>query len=192
MTSSEETSLRRARREPTAFSEYYRANVRSVFTFITRRVFDADVAMELTAETFAQAFISRARFRGRTDAEAQAWTYRIAQRQVSRYMRRSVVERRAIERLGIEPPLLDEDEQRRLEDLSASAGLRRIIRTELAALTQGQRDALRLRVVEELSYADAATALGISETATRMRVMRGLSALAQSISNYERLKEETT
>ena len=48
----------------------------------------------------------------------------------------------------------------------------------MATLSPGTRDAVRLRVVDELPYRDLAQRLGISETAARVRVSRGLSALA--------------
>jgi RNA polymerase sigma-70 factor (ECF subfamily) len=40
--------------------------------FLARRTFDVEVARDLTAETFAQAFEHRGRFRGQSDAEASA------------------------------------------------------------------------------------------------------------------------
>ena len=48
----------------------------------------------------------------------------------------------------------------------------------MATLTPSTREAVRLRVVDELPYRDLAQRLGISETAARVRVSRGLSALA--------------
>jgi RNA polymerase sigma-70 factor (ECF subfamily) len=42
-------------------------------TFFAHRILDADVALDLTAETFAQAFAARPSFRGDTDDEARAW-----------------------------------------------------------------------------------------------------------------------
>ena len=52
---------------------------------------------------------------------------------------------------------------------------------ELARLIDDQRDALRLRVVEERSYPEVADALGVSEQTARARVSRGLRALARAL-----------
>lgn len=145
--------------------------------------------MDLTSETFAQAYMSRHRFRGRTEEQASAWLYRIASRQLSRYFRRSVVERRALRRLGIEPPRLSEDEQVRLEELSGTAGFRAIVRAELEQLSPPQREALTLRVVQELPYSEVADRLGISEEAARARVTRGLKALAAGLQASPTAKE---
>ena len=49
-----------------------------------------------------------------------------------------------------------------------------------AALEQmgpGERDAVQLRVVEEMNYAEIASALACSEAAARTRVHRGLARL---------------
>ena len=55
---------------------------------------------------------------------------------------------------------------------------------ELARLSVEQREALRLRVVEERSYAEAASLLGVSEQAVRARVSRGLRSLAGALESY--------
>ena len=48
-------------------------------------------------------------------------------------------------------------------------------------LPQGQREALELRVVGELSYREVAATLGTSELAARLRVMRALGSLAEKL-----------
>lgn len=181
MTPTAVEALRRSRSEPETFGVFYRHHVAKLFAHIARRVCDSEVAMDLTSETFAQAYLARHRFRGRSDEQASAWLYRIAGRQLSRYFRRSVVEQRALRRLGIEPPQLTEDEQLRLEELSDTASFRATLRTELERLSRAQREALTLRVVEELSYSEVADRLGISEEAARARVMRGLKALGAGL-----------
>lgn len=62
------SSLRESRERPMAFDGFYQAHARELLLFFTRRTFDVEVARDLTAETFAQAFEHRRRFRGRTDA----------------------------------------------------------------------------------------------------------------------------
>jgi RNA polymerase sigma factor (sigma-70 family) len=183
-------ALRRSRQEPALFADFYRHHVRSLVAYFARRVYDAEAAMDLAAETFAQAYLGRRRFRGHTEEEAAAWLYRIANRQLSRFYRKSYVERRALNRLGIDPPRLDAEEQERIEELSETEGLRAALRSELIRLSTPQRDAVRLRVVEELPYPEVAHRLAISEQAARARVMRGLKALAAGLQQHS-VKEET-
>ena len=94
-------SLKRSVRDPAAFETFYRQHARQVLVFFTQRTLDSHVALELTAETFAQAFESRAQFRGNHEEQATAWLYRIASNQHGKYSRRGHVERRAMRRLGL-------------------------------------------------------------------------------------------
>ncbi len=81
-------ALRRSRRLPQAFDVFYRHHVAAIFSYLNRRVYDADIGMDLTSETFAQAYLSRRRFRGRTGQQAAAWLYRIADHQLARYLQK--------------------------------------------------------------------------------------------------------
>ena len=173
------TSLREAAHSPLAFSRVYEAKAEDLLVFLVRRTYDVEVARDLTAETFAQAFEHRGRFRGRTDAEAEAWLYGIARHQLARYARRGVVHRRAIERLGIELPAVSEDDQQRVIALADLADLRKTVADALSTLPPEQRDALRLKVVDEREYRDVAVTLGVSEQTARARVSRALRRMAE-------------
>lgn len=175
------SSLRRARREPSAFTDFYAEHSRPLLAFFARRTFDVEVARDLAAETFAQAFEHRRRFRGSTDAEAAGWLFGIARHQLSRYVRTGVVERKAVERLGIRVPAVSEDDYERIVELAGLAELRERVAAAFGELSNGQRDALRLRVLDERPYREVARTLGISEQAARARVSKALRRLADAI-----------
>ena len=174
-----------------AFSALYRRHARALLVYFTRRTYDVETALDLTAETFAQAFAARRRFRGGSDAEAHAWLFTIASRQLAGYLRRGYAQRTLVARLGIEVPAASPAETERILELAGLRSLRTVIAQELARLSTDQREALQLRVVDELSYAAVAQRLGISEQAARMRVSRGLNALAQAVEAAGPLTEET-
>jgi RNA polymerase sigma-70 factor (ECF subfamily) len=163
-----------------AFAALYDREAHDVLVFIARRVLDAELALDLTAETFAQAFRGRRAFRGTTAAEERAWLFTIARRQVARYHRRGAVERRALEALGAQLPHASEDDLREIEEAAGLDALRAALGDELERLSRDQREALRLRVVEERPYPEVADALGVSEQTARARVSRGLRALARA------------
>lgn len=171
-------SLRASASAPSAFSGVYRNKVDELLGFFFRRTFDAEVARDLMAETFAQAFEHRRRFRGRTDAEAAAWLYRIASGQLGRYVRRGAIHRRAVERLGIEVPALSEDDHHRILELAGLADLRRSVADAFSQLPPEQQEALQLRVLDEQDYPAVAAALGVSEQTARARVSRALRRIA--------------
>jgi RNA polymerase sigma factor (sigma-70 family) len=174
------SSLRRARREPSAFGGFYASQSRQLLAFFVRRTFDVEVARDLTAETFAQAFEHRRRFRGSTDAEASGWLYGIARHQLSRYGRNGQVERKALERLGVQVPTVSAEDYDHIVELAGLAELRDRVAAVFGELSDDQRDALRLRVIDERSYAEVALKLGISEQTARARVSRALRRLADA------------
>ena len=163
------------------FDDLYRRESMGVLVYFARRTLDAEVALELTAETFAQAYLGFARLRGNAPEQRQAWVYTIARRRLGRYRRRGIVERRALQRLGIQTPAMHEDDLAQIEERAGIAELRVTLRRELVRLDTGQRRALELRIVQERSYEEVAAALGISESAARTRVSRGLRALSRAL-----------
>jgi RNA polymerase sigma factor (sigma-70 family) len=160
------------------FAVFYERHGRSVLMFFARRTFDPELAADLTAETFAQAFASRSRFRAQSPGGAQAWLYTIARRELGRMRRRRHVETKARDRLGMPVRALGEDDYERIERLIDFESVGRAVAGALTRLSSEQRDAVTLRVIERRSYAEVAQAIGCSEGAARARVSRGLSRLA--------------
>jgi RNA polymerase sigma factor (sigma-70 family) len=177
---------------PEDFDDLYRRDNGALFRFVLRRVFEPQVALDLTAETFAQAFIGRRRFRGTTEAELRAWLFGIARRQPARYCRRGQAERRAVKRLEIQVPRLTEEEVLEAERLADLDQLRAEVQIALADLSAEHREALRLRVVEERPYPEVARRLGTSEQTARARVSRGLRALGEALEIDNRAQEVPT
>jgi RNA polymerase sigma-70 factor (ECF subfamily) len=171
------------------FMALYRDERDAVMVFVARRTLDVSVAADLTAETFALALGSWPRLRDRSREEARAWLFTVARRQVSRYLRRARVERRAVRRLGIRVPQIHEDDVAAVEQRAGLRALRATLGSELARLSVEQRDALRLRVVEERPYDEVASTLGISEQAARARVSRGLRALQRALETHRPTSE---
>jgi RNA polymerase sigma factor (sigma-70 family) len=160
------------------FEDTYRTLAQPLLVYLTRRTLDMEVALDLWAETWAAAFASRRRFRG---DDPSGWIYAIAWRQYAMYVRRGVAERRALERLGLEPPGLEDVDAERLERLAGLGELREALARGLGALSTEQREAVKLRVLDELAYSDVAKRLRVSEDAARARVSRGLRALAEAL-----------
>lgn len=170
-----------AYREATDFAAFYSEHSQSVLVYLARRTFDPELAMELTAETFAQALSAKSQFRGQSTSDERAWLFGIARHVLLRTLRRSRAENRAMRRLRLERPVLDAEDAAQIVDQAELAQLRLSLDVELSALPEAQRDAIRLRVVEELPYDQVARRLGISATSARKRVSRGLAALALAL-----------
>jgi RNA polymerase sigma-70 factor (ECF subfamily) len=155
--------------------------------FLVRRTGDTEIAADLWGETFAQALASRGRFRG-TDEQAVAWLYTIARRQLGRYYRRGKAECRAMRRLGMERPPISAETEVEIVRRAGLDEMRDAISAGVAMLSDDAREAIELRIVDELSYSDLASRLAISEQAARLRVSRGMKTLARVL-DVHTLKE---
>lgn len=156
---------------------------------VARSVPDLEIALDISGETFAEAFLQRRRFRGRTDGEAAGWIYGIAHRKIAHYFRRGAAEARALERLRLDAPRLEAEEQERLFELADLADVHARLRVQVGNLPDAQQAALRLRFEEDLSYEDVARNLDISPMAARARVARGLKTLSDSVVNPTHAQE---
>ena len=163
--------------QASAFEALYLRNAPSLWRYFARRTFESQIAIDLTAETFAEAFAHRARFRGVTDADATNWLFGIARHLFNAYLRKGYAEQELVRQLGVAVPVLG-DESERVRELIDAEMLGPTLTEHLESLSPAQRTAIQLRVVDELPVAVVAKRLGISEKATRMRVARGLERLA--------------
>jgi RNA polymerase sigma-70 factor (ECF subfamily) len=172
--------LQRSRRDPSAFSELYNRHVGDVHAWLSRRL--AWAASDLTAETFARALLSIDRFRDNHDGAALPWLLGIARNVLADTVRRDQIETRARERLGLPLDLATEDGFTEVEErLSPRLALER----QLDALPPGEREALELRVIDELPYQELAEHLDIQPAAARLRVSRALRRLAHTVPQEE-------
>lgn len=166
-----------ARTDPEAFGEFYRRHAVAVERWLRTQTPDAATAADLTAETFAQALVSLRRFRGGSDEAARGWLFGIARNLARRHHRRGRVELATCRRLGIQIEH-DPDELGQIESQLDAAGYAEELADALETLPDTQRQALQLRVVDELDYSEAAALMGTSEQNARIRVSRALKTLS--------------
>ena len=76
------------------FRELYDRYAERIHGYHLRRTRDAEAALDLTAETFAQAWLSRARFRDEAGGSAGPWLFAIARHVVLASVERGRLERR--------------------------------------------------------------------------------------------------
>jgi RNA polymerase sigma-70 factor (ECF subfamily) len=175
--------------EPDAFTELYRRHAEDLLRYFARRTLDPETAAELTAETFAEAFASRQSYTDK-GVNGVAWIYGIARHRLGRFFRSGRVDASARRRIGIPERELPPDDYERIEDLIDFAPIRDALAEALETLSPDQRDAMRLRVIDELGYPEVADRLGCSEANARQRVSRGLRKVALML--QERGMQPTT
>jgi len=174
---SDDELLLRSVEDGETFADFYQRHAEAILRYFLHRTFNPEVAADLTAETFAEAFASRRRFDPRRSGAAP-WLYTIAHRRFTRFLRRGRVEDRARRRVGIPPRPLSEAEYERIEELIDFEKVGWAVARAFSRLSSDQHEALRLRVVEGRPYEEVARLLSCSQDAARARVSRGLHRLA--------------
>ena len=160
--------IRRARRDPTAFSALFDRHASVLHRYVTRRLGDS-LADDIVAETFLAAF----RRLGRYDTahrDARPWLYGIAANLIGKHRRAEVRAYRALARTGVDE--VAESYADRVEARVSASAAHRELAGALAVLSPGDREVLLMIAWADLSYEEVARALGIPIGTVRSRLHR--------------------
>jgi len=162
-----------ARSSADSFAAFYRRFEQPVLGFFMRATGQAELAADLTAETFARALESVRLYdpeRGRPDQ----WLFGIARNVLGASYRRGRVDAAARARVGLPVLVLDDEAIEAISRLGAS---QEQVALALAELPQRQRDAIEAHILHDRDYAEIAGELQCSQAVVRQRVSRGLRSL---------------
>jgi RNA polymerase sigma-70 factor, ECF subfamily len=162
-----------------SFALFYRRHVDTMLGFFSRRTGDAELAADLTAETFAAALAARSQYRPEAGGAA-SWLFAIAMHKLVDAQRRGSAERRARRRMGMERIELDDADIARIDALGDDPGVTRWLET----LDPHQREAIRAHVVDERSYEEIAAREQVSQAVVRKRVSRGLAVVRHRMGSH--------
>jgi RNA polymerase sigma factor (sigma-70 family) len=169
-------ALVETRRNPEAFSAFYRRHNARVLRYFAVRTSTPETAADLTAETFATAFAQVGRYRPER-GPAVAWLFAIARNLLLDAYRRGEVRAKARQRLALEPLYLEDDDLRRIEELASLPDLEELFH----GLSVAEREAVLARIVNEREYVDIARDLRCSPNVIRQRVSRGLTRIRTTL-----------
>ncbi|HLU63027.1 MAG TPA: sigma-70 family RNA polymerase sigma factor [Protaetiibacter sp.] len=150
------------------FADVYRRHLPAVSAYLARRVPREDVE-DLASDVFAIAWRKRATV---TPGEELPWLYRIASFQVANHRRRLAMRASLLGALAAPDSAPAAD-----AFLDADPGLA----AAWGRLSARHREVLGLVVVEGVSVAEAAIALGVSANAVSIRLHRAKRALAAEL-----------
>jgi RNA polymerase sigma factor (sigma-70 family) len=153
------------------FGRFYERHEDPLLAFFLRRTRSAELAADLTAETFARALEARQRF-DRSRGSARGWLFGIAKHVLSDSVARGRVQDAARRRLGLERLAVTDEALARINELTAGEAV-----DALEDLPAEQRAAVEGRVLEEQSYEALAASMRCSNSVVRQRVSRGLRVL---------------
>src|SRR5919206_1441873 len=161
--------------DATAFGVLFERHARAIYNYLFRRCADWTVAEDLTSVVFLDAFRRRESVRIE-DGKVLPWLFGVATN-VLRNQRRSRRRHAAALRRLPAPdsqPAFGADAGDRID---AERDMRKLLGA-LHDLPQADRDVIALCLWSELSYADAAVALGIPVGTVRSRLSRARRRLA--------------
>jgi RNA polymerase sigma-70 factor (ECF subfamily) len=163
-----------------ALGDLYDRYHRDVYRFIARVANTTGPELDdLTQSTFLEACRSAHRFRGKSSVKT--WLFGIGANLTRRHLRREGRRQNALGSLELMPAPYREAP----DALAERSELMRKLETAIAALPRSLREAYVLCVIEEVSGAEAARALGIRESSLWRRLHDARKALRRQLDGGE-------
>ncbi|WP_433254203.1 RNA polymerase sigma factor [Streptosporangium sp. CA-135522] len=166
--------------DPDRFAGLFDRHADEIHRYAARRLDDVTTADDVTAETFLVAFRKRTRY-DLTRADARPWLYGIASNLISGHRRAEIRRLRALAQQAPEPAA--GFEERSAERVTADQ-LRPVLAAALARLGSAERDLLLLVAWAELTYEEAAQALGIPIGTVRSRLSRTRTKIRRFLESH--------
>jgi RNA polymerase sigma-70 factor (ECF subfamily) len=173
--------IERSCSEPELFALLFRRHAAGIARYAARRL-GPGPAEDIVAETFLAAFRQRGGY-DVTRPDARPWLYGIAANLIRRHHRDEVRQLRALARTGSDPVaecFTDRSDAR----LSADASSRSVA-AAIASLDPDQRDVVLMITWAELTYDQAAEALGVPEGTVRSRMNRARARLRAALGGVD-------
>jgi RNA polymerase sigma-70 factor (ECF subfamily) len=176
-----------SRSDPARFAEVFDRHFRTIHRYLLRRV-GRELADDLAAETFAQAFVGRDRY-DPTRADAKPWLFGIAANLLRHHKRRERRQLLAYSRTGVDPVV--DPELDRVEACLDAEAAGPLIARALGTLRQAEREVLLLYAWADLSYAEISEALGLPPGTVRSRLSRARRRIRELIEADGQDEEES-
>jgi RNA polymerase sigma-70 factor (ECF subfamily) len=155
--------------EPRAFETLFDRHANAIFAFCLRRTGDRSAAEDLMSTTFLHAWRRRADMQPGPDGPLP-WLYGIAANLVRRHLRG--VDRRQVAMARVPAPSAEPDPSEEVADRLDVARRMDLTLEALESLSESDRELFVLCVWQELTYDQAAAALGIPVGTVRSRLSR--------------------
>ena len=165
-----------------AFEVFYREHLDAVRRFVARRVADAHLAADLTAEIFLAAIDSASSYRAERGVPA-AWLIGIARHVVATEFRRQSRHSSVVDRISGRRQL-DPDSLARIEERIDAERTARKLYDALASLPRRDRALMELVAVDGLSITEAAAVLGVKPGTARVRLHRSRARMQSQLQPF--------
>lgn len=174
--------------DESAFAEIMNRYRNPLTNYLFRMLGDYEEAIDLAQESFVRVYFALDRYR--TDYAFSTYIYRIATNLAISELRRK--RRRKLLSLATffsgdddeDRELQPADERIRPDDELVDAELKSVIEKAISALPDKYRAPIVLREIQELSYEDIASVLGLGLGTTKSRISRARALLREKLKNY--------
>jgi RNA polymerase sigma factor (sigma-70 family) len=180
---SEAELLRRAKKGDPEASEKifvsYLLESTAIKSLLRKVVSDREEREDLLHEIFVQLMTSNSEFRG--DSSLSTYIYRVARVTIfQRFRWENTLKRGRVYRF-ISPPMekIEGNSRRNPEYLYTIKEFREIVSEKIARLPEAYREPVRLRVMEERSYAEISVAINEPMSSVCYRIHKGKQILAE-------------
>lgn len=167
-------------RDPATCEEFVDAHYPGVYRFFRWLTNDPNASADLTQESFAGFWASLSRLEAERSPDLKAWLYGIAR---NRWRKRCRTAQAGGElgRNSLDAAQEIHDPAPGPEEVALAAWDAAVVARAVADLPPDYREALVLRVFQELSYSEIAETLGIGEGLARWRVHQARSWLRRTL-----------
>ncbi|SNR28448.1 RNA polymerase sigma factor [Actinomadura mexicana] len=177
--------IERSLADPEAFAALFDRYSAMLYRYVSRRLGEA--AEDVVGETFLVAFSKRHRY-DLEQRDARPWLFGIATKLVARHHRAEAARYRALRRSPVDGPVEGPDD-RVAAGVTASA-TRPALAAALSGLARRDLDVLLLVAWGDLSYEEAARALGIPVGTVRSRLNRARRKVRAALGDTDPTREE--
>ena len=165
------------------FEEIYRKHHQGVYGFLFKLCGNAQLAEELTAETFYQAFISFRHYDG--SCTVFTWLAAVGKNCYFKYLRKNAGKP---ENVSEEIASASAETEEELPDIVyEKKEMIQKVRNALATLPKKHRDVVVMRTYADLSFKEIGRALSISENSAKVLYFRAKNQLRKELKNEDLL-----
>ncbi len=175
----EKELVKRAQKEPEAFSELYELNYSKIFGYVLKRVANLEVAQDITSEIFFKSFKNIQKFKWK-NISFSSWLYRIASNEIANYFRknkyRPVSFEKISEPISLSNPIEDiiEAEEKLKEHKDFLE-----IQKKLSKIPDIYQEVIVLKFLEKKKIKEICEILGKKEGTVKSLIHRGLERLKE-------------
>ncbi len=181
--------VRYQRGDREAFAELLRRYETQIFNFSLRYLRSADLAEDVTQDTFMRIVQRAAEFKH--ESRFSTWLYTIArnlcvdQLRKQRHRRHPSLEQSDADGRALEERLPDSRPNGSTERSAVAHEIRAQVVLAVEDLPEDQREVFLLRHVGDVSFKDIATITGVGENTVKSRMRYALERLQKALSDFE-------